>query len=519
MTDDWRPPEPNSFAPGDEQFPWARWLGGGVLLFAIAAGAIWLASMVILPETAPGQSEREQTVAANEAAVEAPPAKKSSDDEAWVRALEQDTLEGYREYLALFPNGKHAAEAQAEIDRYDDEAWANAERRNTIAGYEDYLEAWPEGRHASKARERIAEMKAAAEAIAEDAAERASQEAADWDKAARENTVESYGTYLAKHPSGIHADEAQRRMNALRAAAADKNAWDQAASLNTVAGYQQYLSSFPQGAYVMQATAALEKLKPAPGRTFKDCDECPQMVVLPTGTAELGAKDSDTAARPNEKPARAVTFSDMFAMSVTEVTFDEWRACESAGACTSRPSDNGWGAGRRPVINITWNDAQSYAAWLSQKTGQTYTLPTEAQWEYAARGGESGTWQGGSTKALCAFANGASRESGLQWSNADCTDPASDRTMPAGTLAANKFGLKDMIGNVGEWTLDCNTLNLRDAPTNGAADMRGSCNQRAVRGGSWFSGANDLRFTARLMQRLGDSNDFTGLRLVREIPK
>ena len=166
-------------------------------------------------------------------------------------------------------------------------------------------------------------MKSAAEAIAEDAAERAAQEAADWDKAARENTIESYGEYLAKHPAGEHAEEAQRRMRALRASAADKSAWDQAAALNTVAGYQQYLTSFPQGAYVMQATAALEKLKPAPGRSFKDCDSCPLMIVLPTGTVELGATDSDGAARPNEKPARPVTFVEMFAMSVTEITFAE----------------------------------------------------------------------------------------------------------------------------------------------------------------------------------------------------
>lgn len=519
MTEDWRPPEPDRFAPDEETFPWARWLGGGVLLAAIAAGAIWLASMVIVPGKLPEPADSGTSETVETATADTPEAKKTSDDEAWVRALEQDTLEGYQQYLALFPNGKHAEDAQAEIDKYDDNAWTNAERRNTIAGYEDYLEFWPEGRHASKARERIAEMEAAAEAIAEDAAERASQEATDWDKAARANTIESYGEYLAKHPAGKNAEEAQRRVRSLRAAAADRNAWQQASSLNTVAGYEQYLSSFPQGAYTMQAIAALEKLKPAPGRVFKDCATCPAMIVLPPGTAQLGAADNDGAARPNEKPARPVTFADMFAMSVTEVTFDDWQNCVSQGGCAQVPSNNGWGGGNRPVINVTWNDAQAYTTWLSQVTGNDYTLPTEAQWEYAARAGEQSVWQGGSEKALCAFANGASSESGLPWANAACRDPASDRTMPAGTLAANKFGLKDMIGNVGEWTLDCSTLNLRDAPTDGSADLRGSCNQRSVRGGSWFSGPEDLRFSARLMQRRGDSNDFTGFRVVRKIPK
>lgn len=147
----------------------------------------------------------------------------------------------------------------------------------------------------------------------------------------------------------------------------------------------------------------------------------------------------------------------------------------------------------------------------------SYALPSEAQWEYAARAGDTGIFAGGSAAALCAFANGAAQESGLKWANTACTDPAADRTLPVGMLGANKFGVKDMIGNVAEWTLDCNTLNLRDAPTNGKADQRGSCNQRVVRGGSWFSGPADLRFSARLMQRRGDSNDFTGFRVVRKI--
>jgi len=213
-----------------------------------------------------------------------------------------------------------------------------------------------------------------------------------------------------------------------------------------------------------------------------------------------------------------VTFGNMFAMSVTEVTFAQWEACVSGGGCAARPKDNGWGGGNRPVINVSWDDAQKYSTWLSGKTGMSYSLPSEAQWEFAARGGESGALAGGSPTALCAFANGAGQESGLSWANSACTDPASDRTLPVGMLGANKFGLKDMIGNVGEWTMDCNTLNLRDAPVDGSPDLRGSCNQRVVRGGSWFSGPADLRYAARLMQRRGDSNDFTGFRVVRKVP-
>jgi len=514
---DWQPPAPEEkqYDVKAEQAPWGRWVLSAIFVIAIIAGGAWLASKVIVPSDVPNRTV--DLPVNDEQPEETEKVKKSSDDEAWVKALEKDTLEGYREYLALFPNGKHKDSAQAEIDDYDNKAWNTAEQRQTIAGYEDYLEAWPEGLHASKARERIAEMKARAEAIAKDAAERAAQESSDWEQAARANTVDSYGAYLTKHPAGKNASEAQRRIDRLRASAADQAAWSQAKAANRAESYQQYLTSFPQGAYVAQAIAAIEQLKPAVGRSFKDCDTCPTMVTLPTGSAQLGASDSEAGARPNEKPQRSVNIGNMFAMSVGEVTFAEWDSCVSAGGCQTRPSDNGWGRGSRPVINVSWDDALAYTQWLSTKTGFQYTLPSEAQWEYAARGGDTNALIGGSAKALCAFANGAGQESGLQWGNADCTDPAADRTLPSGMLGANKFGLKDMIGNVAEWTLDCNTLNLRDAPTDGRADQRGSCNQRSVRGGSWFSGPSDLRYAARLMQRRGDSNDFTGLRVVRVI--
>ena len=514
----WQPP--NDYDIRAERAPWGRWILTALLIAAIVFGALWLMRSVIVPEKTPNKPIIELT----QENPKDEPVQKSSDDEAWVRALEKDTLEGYREYLELFPEGKHKEQAWAEINTYDNKAWSFAEQRNTLSGYEDYLEAWPEGLHASKARERIAEIKARAEAIKKDAAERAARDAADWDKAAQENTIDSYGRYLTKQPRGKWVEEAQKRINQIKAdqassaaATADHQAWEAAMTANRVAAYEQYLNSFPKGGYVAQAIAAIEALKPAVGRTFSDCSACPTMVTLPSGNAQLGAGASETGARPNEKPGRPVTFSDMFAMSVTEITFAQWDACVSAGGCDARPSDNGWGRADRPVINVSWDDAQKYTSWLSNKSGFSYSLPSESQWEYGARAGDTGRLVGGSEAAICAFANGAGQESGLKWGNGNCTDPAADRTLPTGMLSANKFGLRDMIGNVSEWTLDCNTLNLRDAPTDGRADQRGSCNQRVARGGSWFSGVNDLRYSARLMQRRGDSNDFTGFRVIRKI--
>ncbi len=511
------------YTPGAERAPWLKWLLSFVLLATVAAAALWLISQTIVSDDLPADRPRFELPTGETKTEEAETPPKSADEQAWIDALEKDTLQGYREYLEAFPNGRYKEKAQEEINAYDNKAWENAERRNTIAGYEEYLANWPEGLHAPKAKERIAEMKAAIEAARKDAAERAAREARAWEVAEQGNSIQSYQDYLGQYPSGKNAPTAQERiarmqaeMAAAEASAIEEAAWSSAKSSNTVAGYETYLSSYPSGKYAPLAKAALEELKPSPGKTFRDCDVCPLMVTVPGGNANLGAGESEAGAKPNEKPQRPVIFGQPFSIGVTEVTFAQYEACVTAGGCTARPNDNGWGGGKRPVINVSWDDAQKYAGWLSSKTGKNYSLPSEAQWEYAARGGDTGLYAGGSKKALCAFANGAGTESGLGWANSECNDLSSDRTLPAGSLSGNKYGLKDMIGNVAEWTLDCNTLNLKDAPTDGSADLRGSCNQRSVRGGSWFSGPVDLRYSTRLMQRRGDSNDFTGFRVVRQ---
>jgi hypothetical protein len=333
--DGWKAPhEREEFSVREERAPWGRWILGFIVLGLVVAGALWLASKVVVPRDLPVQ-EQAQT----EPEKEAP--KIGADDAAWTRALEKDTLEGYREYLEGFPDGKHKEKAQAEIDVYDNKAWATAEQRNTLAGYEDYLEAWPEGLHASKAKERIAEIKAAAEARAKDAAERAALDKTHWEAAATENTIESYNRYLRQQPTGQYVDEAQKRIEQIKADqalaaanAADEAAWNAAKASNTVNAYEQYLTSYPQGAFASQAIAAIDNLRPAVGKTFNDCNECPMMVSLSSGTASLGAGENEPNARPNEKPQRPVTFANMFAIAVTEVTFDEYDACVRAGGCT-----------------------------------------------------------------------------------------------------------------------------------------------------------------------------------------
>jgi len=511
-------------APQDKYFepegtPWFRYSVLGLFLAAILGGGAYLAISAIdwnksgEEKTAEAEPEKRDETATEEAEPAPAGTKRLTRSEAWVRALELDSLEGYREYLSLFSTGDNADKARAEIKRFDDEAFARAERTGTITSYQSYIDQFPNGAHvaeANAAMQVIRDARAAAD-------RRARQEMDDWQSAAATNTISSYQSYLDKHPGGKNAPEAQRRIAEFEKVQADTNAFNAAKSLGTKTAFQTYLNSYPQGKHVPEAMAAIDGMTPKVGGNIKDCASCPPLTILASGGFQQGASPDDALARSNEKPERRVDFAKVFAIGVTEVTFAQWDACVTAGGCTARPSDQGWGRANRPVINVTWTDAVGYTEWLSQTTGETYSLPSESQWEYAARAGEGRPWLGGSAKGVCAFANGAGSETGANWANPECSDPTGDRTMPVGTLAANKYGLKDVLGNVAEWTMDCNTLNYRDAPSNGGPDMRGSCRQRVTRGGSWFSGPRDIRLSSRAVLRQGDSNDFTGFRVVRAV--
>jgi len=166
---------------------------------------------------------------------------------------------------------------------------------------------------------------------------------------------------------------------------------------------------------------------------------------------------------------------------------------------------------------VTWNDAQQYTAWLSQRTGQAYSLPSESEWEYVARAGEESEWPGLGEADICLHGNVAAEETGFEWRYQACSDGFVLETAPVGSFRPNAFGLHDVIGNVAEWTLDCMNLSYLEAPVDGSAWSRGMCSSRMTRGGSWFTGPKESRLAARFNLRNGDRNDFTGFRVVRRV--
>lgn len=228
----------------------------------------------------------------------------------------------------------------------------------------------------------------------------------------------------------------------------------------------------------------------------------PEMVCIPAGKFLMGSKDDLF-----EQPVHEVIIGYSFEIGKYPVTFDEYDAFAKA---TERqlPSDNGWGRGKRPVINVSWNDAQAYVQWLSKQTGKQYRLPTEAEWEYAARAGtQTRYWWGddiGKNNAVC---DGC----GSQWDN--------KQTAPVGSLKANPFGLHDTAGNVWEWTQDCWHENYSSAPADGSAWLEkdgGDCGSRVVRGGSWYARPQSLRSADRVGGIADGADYYLGFRIVRD---
>ena len=242
-----------------------------------------------------------------------------------------------------------------------------------------------------------------------------------------------------------------------------------------------------------------------PGNTFRDCDACPRMVTVPAGSYLMGSPATE-AERHDDEEQRPATIAAPFAAGAYEVTFAQWDACVAGGGCGGyRPDDGGWGRGRRPVVNVSWEDAQAYVAWLSAETGEDYRLLTEAEWEYVARAGTTTPFHTGATISTDqANYDGMSRPYG-----AGVRGIYRARTTEVGSFAANAFGLHDVHGNAAELVQDC-----YEDTGGGAA----TCSGRVVRGGSWANGPELLRSAYRGWCAPTLRNDLNGFRVARSTP-
>jgi len=241
----------------------------------------------------------------------------------------------------------------------------------------------------------------------------------------------------------------------------------------------------------------------------------PELVVVPAGTNTLG--DITGAGIEIERPTYKVTIDKPFAIGKYEVTFSEYEYfCEQTGC--KKPDDEGWGRGRRPVIDINWYDAIAYVKWLSKKTGESYFLPSEAQWEYAARAGtQTNYWWGNEPGDKLAQCGGCAEVHRC----ATCKDVPllDDGTVTVGSFNANPFGLYDVHGNVMEWTTDCDSKRNSNQPSDGSTRLNGDCTKHIIKDGSWWNNSRFIRSSVRGSAVEGSSykSKHLGFRVAREI--
>ncbi len=265
-------------------------------------------------------------------------------------------------------------------------------------------------------------------------------------------------------------------------------------------------------------TAAAGALQPScvVDKTFRDCPQCPEMVVLPAGEFLMGSPASEEGRYDDEGPQHRVTIAKPFAVGKYEVTFAEWDVCRRAGGCSHNPEpdDEGWGRVNRPVINTNWNDAQKYVQWLSRKTGKGYRLLSESEWEYAARAGTTTPFHFGDT-----ISTGQANYDGDEVYGSGRRGVNRERTVVVGSFPANSFGLYDMHGNVWEWMEDCWHANYVGAPADGSAWTSG-CDindARVLRGGSWSGEPESLRSVYRTWNPTGNRDNNVGFRVARTL--
>ena len=257
------------------------------------------------------------------------------------------------------------------------------------------------------------------------------------------------------------------------------------------------------------------------GKEFRDCAACPEMVEVPAGWFMMGAPEGEEDYHETQGPVHRVEISKPFAVGKHEVTFAEFDACVSAVGCGYRPGDSmglpevpGWGRGTRPVINVSWDDAQSYVAWLSGETGAGYRLLSESEWEYAARAGTRGPFHFGST-----ISTYQANYHGDYTYGSGHKGVYRNETVPVGSFPANGFGLHDMHGNVLEWVEDCWHDSYSGAPTDGSAwTTGGDCSVRVLRGGSLLNRPGSLRSAYRGGATTGRRGNYSiGFRVARTL--
>lgn len=353
--------------------------------------------------------------------------------------------------------------------------------------------------YAGEARDLIAALEAKAAREKAEAEQRA-QEDSNWAWAQQENTADAYKRFINAWPGGRFSAEAEQRINALADAERQREAEEKERQAKAVTERYRSEGRVHIPAPVIHGASKDDTggwFKPGNGKKewFKDIDVGPEMVVVPAGKFIMGSPEDEPERVSTESPQHEVRISNPFAVSRCAITFGEWDAYVSeTGGTAYKPEDEGWGRARHPVINVNWDDAGAYAAWLSDKSGKPYRLLTEAEWEYAARADTTGPfWWGKSITTEQANYNG-----NYTYKGGGDKGQYRKKTVPVDDFEANPWGLYNVHGNVWEWCEDLWHDSYKGAPNDGTAWLDGGKKgRRVVRGGSWYGSPGFLRSAYR----------------------
>ncbi len=443
--------------------------------------------------------------------------------QAWAACQSAGTVAAYQAFLDQFPNGERTEEAKQKIELLrEEEAWQSARQADTIAAYLRYQDDYPKGDYFGQSVQAIANL----------------EDNQDWKNARARNTIAAYLQYQTRHPNGQYRAQAQQAVQRLRREMAaptptaqpevkseptqpqakpeppppkppreesDKKPPASVPAVEKEEGYSRYRRWALLGLlFILGVIVIVPDLY-----RYTQKADIPdfEMVRVPSGTFTMGCRDEarDGDCYDFEKPAHPVTLSTFY-ISAYEVTQAQWEAVMG-----NNPSRfKGWfkGCANCPVENVSWDDIQEFLQRLNTKTGENYRLPTEAEWEFAARGGERGAEDG----YLYSGSNTLDR---VGWYD----NSSGDKTQPVGQKQTNQLGLYDMSGNVCEWVQDCWHKEYNGAPGDGSAWLEhsnGDCSRRVLRGGSW----NSIARSSRVANRSWDYADFrgylVGFRLARD---
>ena len=371
------------------------------------------------------------------------------------------------EQLKKEEDEKRREEAEAEWRAERERAFAAAKRDDSVLAVDKFLDTYPDSNLAEEARAFRALLLARDEAHG---------------NAMASDAPAVLKAFLQTYPMGTQSDAVRQKLRRLEPPTVGRP--------RLIAGVLGAGIAIAIGVWVVvrPPSIVVTALSPEneralkPKDNFRECEKCPEMIVVPAGSFTMGSPAKEEGRNANESPQHGVTFTRQFAVGKFAVTFDEWDACVAAAGCNGyKPADQGWGRDRRPVIYVSWNDAKAYAAWLSAKTGKAYRLLSEAEREYVTRAGTMTPYWWGSSISNNQANYGTYRS----------------QTVPVDTFQPNPWGLYQVHGNVTDWVEDCAYSSYSGAPTDGSAWVANNCSQRVVRGGSWTYSPQDLRSASR----------------------